>query len=287
MKNRLLLMVLFIYATFASSLWADCLFHAYEPGPDTGAVSIAAKHSQADVESEDDYLSVDNTQTWKAVHDMDGDLNGFVVKATPPVLGKRLNFDFEYMTGDMEGSFNTREVTPTPEGPYSGRADFDRDQYKVGANVFLLNSVYARMEYFKYEMDGRWIYTSVVTPDEPQEYEYEAITLGAGFRHDFLNTDAGPGFEGNGLGLILDLFGGCTFFDHKHVEKTNNLTYETDGIGYKMSADLLATYNLKVKNKFRMHTFAGVGFDYEASDEDNLDITNKGFSAKAGIQINF
>lgn len=281
---KLLLLVLLAFALYASSLSANCLQPYHADDFSGWTMNVAVEHNLVDLESTDQYLSGPaGTEDWKAMNDVDGDLNGFSISATPPVLGKRVTLDFSYLTGDLSGTFNTREISPTPEGPYYGKVEFDHDEWELGADVFILNAVYARLEYSTFEMDGDWVYFDG-SPNEPQKYEFDAYTIGAGFRQKYFLDKPDTVFESK-LGLLVDVFFGLSFFDYKHTEQLTGASVETDDIGYEMSAELLGTYKVNIVGDSRI--FAGVGYTYKENDDSNLDLTEKNFIVKLGIQIAF
>ena len=284
LRAKLLLLVLLAFALYASPLSAHCL-QPYQADHSSGwTVNVSAKYNSVELESTDQYLSGPaGTQDWKAVHDVDGDLYGFSISATPPVLGKRVTLDFSYLTGDLSGTFNTREISPAPEGPYYGTVEFDRDEWELGADVFILNAVYARLKYSTFEMDGDWVYSDG-SPNEPQKYEFDAYTIGAGFRQYYSLDKPDTVFLSN-LGLLVDVFFGLSLFDYKHTEQLTGASVETDGIGYEMSAELLGTYKVNIVGDSRI--FAGVGYTYKDNDDSNLDLTEKKFTVKLGILIGF
>lgn len=282
LQVKLLLLILLAFAFSASPLSANCL-ELYEADPSGGwNVHVSADYHATELESTDQYLSGDGTEDWRAMHDLDGDLYGFTIMATPPVLGKRVTVDLSYLTGSLSGNFNTREISPTPEGPYPGRVKFDRDEWELGANIHILNAVYARLAYSTYEMEGDWVYTGG-GPNEPQKYEFDAYTIGAGFRQDFyLQPDTVPDRK---LGVLVNAFVGVSFFEYEHTEQLTGASVETDGLGYEMSAELLGVYKVNIVGNSRI--FAGVGYTYKNNDDGILDLTDKGFTPKVGMEIAF
>ncbi|MCP4760219.1 MAG: hypothetical protein GY870_00460 [archaeon] len=274
-KLSLIITLLSLIST--SFLWADCL-DLYNSSHTGGALNIAFEYEKAELESTDNYLSgAAGTETWKAVHDLDGDLYGASIRFEPPVLNRRIRFDFSYLTGELDGTFNTQEISPTPEGPYTGKVKFDRSQWKLGMDIFILNAVYTRLQYFTYKMDGDWVYTDG-SPNEPQEYGFNAYSIGAGFRRNFRQ-------KGGDLGVLVNVFAGYSLFEYEHTEKTANVSAESDDIGYELLAELLGTYKLGFgENSF---IFAGAGYSYSNTDDTNLDLTQKGITAKLGIRITF
>jgi len=266
-----------------SQIFADCL-ELFESDHATSSISISAEYNSTNLESTDQYLSgAGGDEDWRAVHDLDGDLHGFSINIRPPALGKRFSMDFTYLTGDLEGTFNTREISPTPEGPYSGKVRFDRDEYQLGFNIFILNAVYARLEYYTFEMDGDWVYNDG-SPNEPQKYELDAYNLGVGFIQDYFFKNPDSEFK-RYFGLLVDVFAGCSIMDFEHTEKLTGASVETDDIGYKLRAALLATY--KIGNKSRSRFFAGIGYTYKHNSDTNFDLTEDGFFSKLGIMIVF
>ncbi|MCP3876048.1 MAG: hypothetical protein GY699_23230 [Desulfobacteraceae bacterium] len=206
-----------------------------------------------------------------------------------PTLGHSgwIGVSVSHLEGEPDGTFNTQEISPAPEGPYSGRVEYDYDQWDIAVDFGLTKSFYGRLEYSTWEMDGSWVYTSVVTPDEPQEYEFDSYSVGLGFKKDLMAIGKSKYDSERRFGLVLDLFAGGTYFELEHTEKTANLTYKTDGIGYKLSADLMATYNLGLIGSSNLYLFAGAGYGYETSKKDNLDMSSDGFSGKIGLEISF
>lgn len=283
-RAKLLLLALLVFSLHAPPSFANCLqlYHADDSSGWTANVS--AEYNSVDIESTDQYLSgPEGAEDWKAVHDVDGDLYGFSISATPPILGKRVTFDFTYLTGDLSGTFNTREISPNPEGPYHGTVKFERDEWELGADVFILNAVYVRLKYSTFEMDGDWVYSDG-SPNEPQKYDFDSYTIGAGFRQHYSLAKPNSVFLSN-LGLLVDVFLGLSSFDYKHTEQLTGASVETDGIGYEMSAELLGTYKIKIVGDSRI--FAGVGYIYKNNEDSNLDLTEKKFTAKLGILIAF
>jgi hypothetical protein len=275
-----------VFSAYSSSLSAHCLDLYHPDHSSGGSMSISSLYYRADLESTDQYLSGPaGTEDWEAVNSVDGDLYGISIKARPPILGKRITLDYSYLSGDLKGTFNTQEVTSTPEGPYSGTVKFDRDEWKLGANIFILNAVYARLEYSTFEMDGDWVY-SAGYPDEPQKYEFDAYTIGAGFTQNYLSEDPHTVFE-EGFGLVGNVFFGLSFFDYKHTEELTGASVKTDGTGYTMNLEFLGTYNMNLTGGSQLSTYAGFGFNYNENNAAHLDLSDKGLTAKLGIHINF
>ncbi len=174
-----MLAVVLIGLLGAPVLWADCLDIYHAESHAGGALNIAFQYERAELESTDRYFSgPSGTETWKAEHDVDGNLYGASIRYEPSIWNKRIRFDGKYLTGELDGKFKTREVSPTPEGPYTGTVDFDRDKWELGVDVFILNAVYARLQYSGFEMDGDWEYSDG-SPDEPQEYEFDSYSCGS------------------------------------------------------------------------------------------------------------
>ncbi len=292
MKTTLLMTVFMVIGFNLPLLQADCL-KGYHPDHSGGWVlDISPVIKSVTLESTDEYLSgALGNEDWKAKHDVDGELYGLSIRVTPPVLGKRVTAYFSYLTGELDGKFSTRELRPTPEGPYSGKVEFDRDEWVLGADVLILNAVYARLEYSTYEMDGDWDY-DIVTPDEPQEYEYDAFTLGVGFRQDFpldylakVFLDRPHDIPSSRFAFVVDAFFGISRFEYEHTEKTAGASVDTDDIGYEGRLELLGTYKAGFLRDNRI--FAGGGYSYKKTDGDDLDMTNDGLYAKIGVEIRF
>lgn len=289
-------LLLLCVAFNASSLFAKCLFHhpsiptphctaLYSPDNSGGwTFDVSADVKWNDLESTDTYLSgVANNEDWTAVNNVDGALYGFTVCATPPIWGKRLSVDFSHLTGDLKGSFNTREILPTPEGPYFGSVEFDRDEWELGMEIFILNTVYTRLEYSTFEMEGDWVYNDG-SPNEAQRYTLNAFTTGAGFRQNIGSMIENKVFE-KGLGLIFDVFAGLSPFEYKHKELGGGATVKTRGIGYELRTDLLGTYEIKIKNGSQVFVYAGIGYVYRNNNDDDLDLIDQGITGKFGIHV--
>lgn len=281
---KVLLPVFLAFAFYAPPLSADCL-EMFQPDHSGGwTVSVSADFHSADLESTDQYLSgPSGTEDWRAVNNVDGDLTGFTIRATPPVLGKRVTLDLSHLRGELSGTFNTREISPAPEGPYSGTVTFDREEWAFGADVFILNAVYARLAYSMFEMDGDWVYTDG-SPNEPQRYEFDAYTIGAGFRQYFSLAEPDTDFERN-IGLLVNAFAGLSFFEFEHTEKLTGASVKTDDTGYELSAELLGTYKVNIVGDSRV--FAGVGYRYKENSDTVADLTEEGFIPKVGLDIAF
>lgn len=281
---KLLFIVLLVFLLFTSPLYAHCLDPHESDNSGGLSMNVSGEYQAAELESTDQYLSgTAGDEDWKAVHDLDGDLYGFSISATPPVLGKRLSFDISYLSGDLSGTFNTQEIAPTPEGPYTGTVTYDYEQWEIGADVFILNAVYARLKYSTFEMDGEWVY-DLGFANEAQKYEFDAYTIGVGFKQNIGSKVPNAVFE-DGFGLIVDVFLGYSFFDYEHTEQLTGAKVNNDGNGYEMSIDLIGTYKLNIG--MDSYIFCGVGYDYEENDDDNLDLTQDGFTAKLGVRMTF
>lgn len=275
--------VLLTFMFSAAPLFALCSHctDLYE-GDDSGGwiINASVDYQSANLESEDQYLSgATNDEDWVAVHDLEGDLYGFSISARPPVWGKRVALDFSYLTGDMKGTFNTREISPTPEGPYAGTVEYDREDWELGADIFILNAVYARLQYSNFQMDGDWVYTGGGA-NEPQRYDYEAYTIGAGWRQDYyLFPEKLPKKK---FGVFFNIFAGLSFQNYKHTEKLGGASVKTNDVGYEFDTVLLATYQIgQNKDSF---VYVGPGYNYRDS---NLELTQKGPTAKFGARIAF
>lgn len=271
-----LLVLLFCFLT-ANLLWAGCL--TCNELSDQTTMNISAEYKNTSLESTDNYFSgAGGTETWKAVHDLDGDMYGFSIRFEPPVWQKRIRFDFKYMTGELDGTFNTQEISPTPEGPYTGKVKFDRDEYEFGADVFIFQGVYARLQYAGFKMDGEWVY-DVGSPNEAQEYDFDSYTAGLGFRQLYY-PDEESRFA---IGILV--FAGYSFFEYEHTEKAGNVTKEYDDTGYELSAELLGSYDLGIGKESLL--FVGIGYTYTRSDDSNLDLTQEGFTVRFGARVAF
>ncbi len=280
---KLLLPVLLAFLFYASSLSAHCS-EPFEPDHSSGwDMNVSPEYNRAELKSTDEYLSGGGTDDWKAEHDVDGDMYGVSISATPPIWGKRITLDFAYLTGDLSGSFKTREIAPTPGTTYYGKVEFDRDEWELGANIYILNAVYARVGYSTFEMDGDWVYNDG-SPNEPQEYEFDAYSVGVGFRQYYHLDEQNTDFKRN-IGLLVNLFLGLSTIDYKHTEKLTGASVETDDTGIEMSAEILGTYKVNIVGDSRI--FAGVGYAYKENEESNLNLTEKGFTARLGIEIDF
>lgn len=280
---KLVFAALLILVCSSSIAFADCLEpHAHDDS-DEWTVTGSFDHQWTDLESIDLYLSgAAGTEDWRVVHDLSGDLNGFTIGVIPPILGKRVAVDVSYLEGTLGGSFNTQEITPTPEGPYTGSVEFDRQDVILGVDVYVLNAVYGRLQYHRYEMDGTWVY-DIVTPNEPQEYEYQAITIGGGFKQNYDWKIGDP--EDRKFGFVVDAFFGLVFIELEHTEVTAGVTQERDDVGFIFDGEFLTTYQLGESND--SYAFLGVGVVFSDSDDNNLDLTQQGITGKAGVNILF
>ena len=273
------LLVLLIGLLNSPLLWADCLDIYHGESHAGGALNIAFRFEKAELESTDNYLSGPaGTEEWKARHDVDGNLYGVSIRFEPSIWNKRVRFDAKVLTGELDGSFKTQEVSPTPEGPYSGSVEFDRDEWELGVDVYILNAVYARLQYSGFTMDGDWEYSGGF-PDEPQEYKYDAYTAGLGFRRLYRSHKQSK------FGLGVHAFAGLTFFEYEHTEKTVDAKVEFDDIGHELSAELIGTYDLPIGEKAMV--FLGLGYTYVSTDDDDLDLTQEAITSRLGIRVAF
>ena len=292
LQTKLLIAALLAVGFTTPLLVAECL-KMHTPDHSGGwTVNVSTEYNSHTLESTDQYLSGPaGTEDWEAEHDLDGDLYGFSISTTPPVHGKRMTVYFSYRTGELDGGFNTREISPTPEGPYFGKVEYDRDEWELGTDILILNAVYVRLEYFTYEMEGDWVYFDG-SPNEPQEYEYDAFTLGAGFRQDYpidylaevLFQKPRPDQKSD-FAFVVDAFLGISYFEFEHTEKLTGASVDTEDIGYEGSVEVLGMYTMRRLGDLSF--FGGGGYGHKNSDDDDLDLTNEGFFAKIGVQKDF
>lgn len=236
---------------------------------------VSTEAQFANLESTDSYFSGDGTEDWISRHDLDGTMYGATLSGSPPVLGNMFRVFFTHRQGDLDGGFNTREVMPFPEGPYPGSVSFDRDEFALGIDIQILNAVYGRIAYSSHEMTGDWKYSD--SPDEPQEYEFEALEVGVGFRQDFESA-----FDPR-LTFGVDAYLAVQFFDYEHTEIDGGASADTSGTGFKGMLEANAKYLVAD------HAWAvlGVGYAYQNNDEDDLDLTNDGFLVRIGLDLAF
>ena len=284
LHSQLLVLVLLGFMLYAAPLSANCLEQYHENPSSDWTVNASVNYNLTNLESTDQYLSGPaGTEDWEAINKVDGDIYGFSIIATPPILGKRLTMDFSYHTGDLSGTFNTREISPAPEGPYYGTVKFDRDEWELGVDVFILNAVYVRLGYSTFEMDGDWVYSDGY-PNEPQKYEFDAYYAGVGFRQNYYLRNPDTVFESN-FGILVDVFGGLSSFNYKHTEQLTGASVETDDVGYELRAELLGTYKVSVMGDSRI--FAGVGYTYKKNEDGAFDLAENIFTAKLGVRSAF
>ncbi len=281
-----LLSVLLASTCSASSLFELCphCIDFYEDDDSGGwIINASADYQSANLESDDRYLSgYANDEDWRAVHDIEGDLYGFSINTRPPVWGRRVALDFSHLTGDLKGDFNTREISPTPEGPYAGTVKYDREDWEFGADIFILNAVYTRLQYATFEMDGDWVYTGGGA-DEPQKYDFDAYTIGIGWRQDYyLLPEQLPEKR---FGVFLNVFGGLSFLNYEHTEKSGGASVETDDIGFEFDAEIMGKY--RIGHNDDSCVYAGIGYTYSDSSESRLKLTQKGPTAKLGVRVAF
>ncbi len=216
-------------------------------------------------------------EDWRASHDLDGTIYGMSLRASPPLLGNMFTVFLSYANGTLDGDFNTREVSPFPEGPYHGRVSYDRDEFEVGVDVQILNAVYGRLAYSRYEMDGDWRYFGGFDPREPQEYQFEAFELGVGFRQDFVSCYSPR------LSFGVDAYLAVLFFDYEHKEVDGGRTADSDGAGFKGRLEANAKYALTDHTR----AVVGVGYLYQSLDDDGIDLTDDGLFIRLGVEASF
>ena len=231
----------------------------------------------SNLESTDVYFSGDGTEDWRAEHDLDGPLYGLTMTGSPPVLGNMIRGFVSYREGDLDGDFNTREIDPVPEGPYPGDVSFDREELELGIDVQILNAVYARVAYSKHEMDGDWEYDGPSDPIEPQEYDFEAVEVGAGFRQDYVSCYSPD------LTFGVDTYLAVLFFDYEHTEVDGGYRKDTDGAGFKGRIE--ANFKYLVADHARV--MLACGYAYQDLDKDDLDLTQEGFLLRLGVEAEF
>lgn len=239
---------------------------------------LSGLYQNLQAESVDEYFSGPlGDEDWRVEHDLDGDFGGFTLAASPPILGNKITAYLTYLTGDLEGSFSTQEISPTPEGPYPGEVSFDREFWEFGADILILNAVYGRVAYTTYTMDGVWDYGDPFV--EPQKYDFEALEIGAGFRQDFTSAWSSQCTVG------IDAYVGLQFFEHEHTEVETAAVAKSEGVG--VHARVEANVKYKVRSLTGASVVVGVGYDYQNLDDDGVDLTNEGFFARLGIDVGF
>ena len=125
--------------------------------------------------------------------------------------------------------------------------EFDRDEWEMGADVLILDAVYGRLSYSTYEMDGDWVYDDGTI--EPQEYTYDAYTIGVGFRQDYpldylaqVFFDEPHDIPASNFGMDVDAFEACLASD----EFRTAYAEETE---YALSVGLTATPSFLVNDQ--------------------------------------
>lgn len=229
----------------------------------------------ANLSSSDTYFSGTIADVWRAEHDLDGELFGVTMTGSPPVLGNMFSGFIAYRGGDLDGAFSTRGILPVPDGPYPGHVSYDRDEFELGVDVNILNAVYARLAYYTYEMEGDWTYPGGGI--EPQEYEFEALELGVGFRQDYESCYCEK------LTFGVDAYLALQYVDYEHTEVASGLSASNDGVGYKARIETNAKYLIMDHTRV---VLAG-GYSYQDFDDDDLGLTNDGFFIRLGLEMQF
>jgi hypothetical protein len=229
----------------------------------------------ANLSSSDTYFSGTVNDIWRAEHDLDGELYGMTITGSPPFLGNMISGFIAYRGGDLDGDFSTRGILPVPDGPYPGSVSFDRDEFELGVDVKILNAVYARLAYYSYKMEGDWTYPGGGI--EPQEYDFEALELGVGFRQDYESCYSPK------LTFGVDAYLAAQFVNYEHTEVLSGLSAETDGVGFKGRIEANTKYLIMDHTRV---VLAG-GYAYQDFDDDDLGLTNDGFFIRLGLEMQF
>lgn len=278
------------------SSWADAgpapMMEVPAPAP-TWKWGVSADYMWRDVDLNEDYKSPGDqypgdrspgdkySDDWNVDYDdFNGDLWGFTAFVTPP-LPFDIMIDFSYRTGNLDGDFKNHTIAKGydggyAEGPYEGRANFDRDEYVIGLTCPCpaLQWLYARVEYFNYQMDGKWKYDDGDV--EKQDYTQWGITGGVG---------ANYGIPVGNTGARLDLNGflGLVYFDFEHKEVDGGATTDWNDWGFLGRVGARISY--PIQNN--LDVFLGCGYEYLQTDSDDLDMTNQGVFVNLGLKGEF
>ena len=262
------------------------------PAP-TWKWGLSADYMWRDVDLNEDYKSpfedFDNgsefdgpsADDWNVDYDdFDGDLWGFSAFVVPPCFWD-IMIDFSYRTGDLDGDFRNHTVDKGfngeyLDGPYEGKADFDRDEYVVGLTYPIpsIDWLYARLEYFNYQMDGKWDYGDGYT--ETQDYTLWGITGGAGAHYGIPLGSSGAMFD-------LNAFAGLVYFDFEHEEVASGGT--TDWSDWGFLGRIGGRFSYPIQSQ--LDVFLGCGYEYLLTDSDDLDMTTQGVFVNLGLKGEF
>lgn len=248
------------------------------PSP-TWKWGLSVDYMYRTVDRTEDYWSGD--ELWNVDYDdFDGDLWGGTVFVTPPCFFD-IMIDFSYRTGDLDGNFTNHTVAVERgegylDGPYDGRAHFDRDEYVVGLTYPIpsLPWLYVRAEYFNFQEDGEWDYGG--NEIERQEYTLWGIAggLGAQYGYPLGNT---------GATLDLNAFLGLVYFDFNHKEVDGGAETDWSDWGFLGRVGARISYPLQTN----LDVFLGCGYEYLQTDDDSLDLTNQGLFVNLGLKGEF
>ena len=262
------------------------------PAP-TWKWGISADYMWRDVDLNEDYKSpfedFDNgsefdgpsTDDWNVDYDdFNGDLWGFSAFVVPPCFWD-IMIDFSYRTGDLDGDFRNHTVAKGLDGgyldgPYEGKANFDRDEYVVGLTypIPTIDWLYARVEYFNHQMDGKWKYDDGDV--EKQDYTLWGISGGAGANY-------GMPLGGSGLMLDLNAFAGLVYFDFEHKEVASGAKTDWSDWGFLGRVGARVSYPIQSQ----LDVFLGTGYEYLLTDSDDLDMTTQGVFVNLGLKGEF
>ncbi len=237
---------------------------------------ISADYMYRSVDREEDYLS--SPFFWHVDYDdFDGDLWGFSAFLTPPNLWDT-TIDIAYRSGDLNGNFTNYSIDPRQtagRGPFQGNADFDRDEYVIGLSCPCpaLGWLYARVEWFRFDEDGSWIYNGGGI--EEQEYTLWGISAGVGAEQAY------P-LGNTGATLDLNAFAGLVYFDFEHDEVGFETT-EWDGWGFLGRVGARISYPLQEQ----LDVFLGCGYEYLQTDDGGLEMSNQGLFVNLGLKGDF
>lgn len=245
---------------------------------------ISADYMWRDVDLDEDYLSPNEDpiqNDWNVEYDdFDGDLWGFTAFVVPPCFWD-IMIDFSYRTGDLNGDFENHTLAKDIrgdflDGPYQGKADFDRDEYVVGLTYPcpMFDWLYARVEYFNHQMDGDWKYEDGAI--EEQDYTLWGITGGLGANYEM------P-LGSSGLMLDLNAFAGLVYFDFEHEEVADSATTDWSDWGFQGRVGARVSYPIQSN----LDVFLGTGYEYLVTNSDDLDMTTQGVFVNLGLKGEF
>lgn len=221
---------------------------------------------------ESDYSQSDD---WKIDYDdFTGDLWGVSAFLVPPGFFDVM-IDFSYYTGDLDGDFKNHPRGFSDES-YTGRAEFDRDEYVVGLTYPwpTLDWLYARVEYFNYKMDGKWKYDDGDV--EKQDYLMWGISGGLGAIYEVPIGSTGATID-------FHAFAGLVYFDFKHTELASTAKTKWNDWGFLGRLGTRVSY--PVHNQ--IDVFLGCNYEYLDTDSDGLDMSNQGLFVNLGLKGEF